>query len=855
MNQLWKINRIIRLLAALTLAALPLVLAAPAGARADIVVISTADSGMGTLRWAIIQANTNTGADTIRFNLGRCALYCTISPTTALPPLSGGDTTIDGYTQPDAAPAADEAPATIVVELDGSLSPAIYGLGITSAGNTIQGLAITRFKGTGIAISGAAATGNVIAGNHIGVTPSADLTLGNLWDGVYIGEGAMDNLVGGDTYAERNIIGGNGWDGVGIYGAGSDRNVVSGNYIGNSGADALGNVFSGVHIYGGARSNRIGGFVTLERNVISANGLHGVNIAGAGTDGNRVAMNLVGLDYYGLAAIGNAKDGINISQGAQLNLVGGYKTEGNIIAANLENGVQITGTNTLSNTVSGNNIGAYSTSGPDVGNDQSGVLIGGGAGNTLVGGEMETQNNVISGNERGVKITGSETAHNTVSGNLIGVDFNGTSRLPNTHHGVWIGEGAHHNRIGGVNATPGGECSGECNLISGNNHEGLVVGGDLTSENVISGNYIGTDRTGMIRLDNSYGIIIYNGAQHTTIGGDTPGERNLISGNFLSGIIIYDSATKHTVVTGNNIGTNAGGTGALSNGEHGIEIVGAGQYRIGGEAPGEGNLISGNGENGIDISESSGDTENKIISGNIIGLDASGSSELGNGLSGVSISISANNLIGGETSAGGNTISGNGAYGVRITGGSRSNQLCYNRIGTSLDEMVALGNAQHGVIVEEGSQENIIGPENLIQSNAADGVQIDAAVTYANVVTMNAIGENVEDGIDLVSGANHDIQPPVIDALAGSTLSVVISGSSCAGCIVEVFGNMSADGEGQFYLDSDVAGAGGQWSLEVDRLFYSYLTATATALADGTSEFSAVFANPYRYVFMPMVVR
>jgi hypothetical protein len=143
----------------------------------------------------------------------------------------------------------------------------------------------------------------------------------------------------------------------------------------------------------------------------------------------------------------------------------------------------------------------------------------------------------------------------------------------------------------------------------------------------------------------------------------------------------------------------------------------------------------------------------------------------------------------------------------------------------------------------------------MIRSNLADGVVIESAVTYANVVTRNAIGENAAAGINLESGANHDIQPPVIAAIAGNALSVQISGTSCAGCIVEVYGNRAADGEGEIYIDSEVADAGGNWSLEVERLFYPYLTATATAVLDGTSEFSVAFANPYRYVFMPLAIR
>lgn len=906
MNHNCKITFIIRLLTALTLSAglLFLTVPAPAAAPANTyTVTSTADSGAGTLRYAINQANSNPGADTITFNLPGCAPVCTISPLTALPVLSMGGTTIDGYTQPGASPATDDDPATIQVELDGNLSPATYGLGITSAGNTIQGLAITRFKGNGIAMSGTAATGNVIAGNHIGVTPSADLTMGNLWDGVYIGEGATDNLVGGNSYAERNIIGGNGWDGVGIYGSGSDRNVVSGNYIGTNGTDPLGNNLSGVHIYGGTKDNRVGGDAFLARNLISGNGLRGVNIVGAGTDGNLVTGNDIGLtlDY---AALGNAGDGVYIGSGAQSNVVGSYP--GNRITGNLEYGVQITGTNTLSNTVQSNCIGAHLSSHPDVGNAKSGVFIAGGAGNTLVGGDADAyQGNLISGNgASGVAIIG-DTAHNIVSGNRIGVDSGGTVALGNAYQGVVLGDGAHHNRIGGVNATPGGACSGECNLISGNHLSGVVIAFEPTHNNTVSGNYIGTD---------------------------------------------------------------INGTSALANGFNGILMTSPKYNTIGGEAPGAGNLISGNDNNGVEITQSASYGAYNVISGNIIGLDASGSSELRNGQSGIRISNSSNNLIGGETSDSGNTISGNGASGVVITAGSLGNQLRYNRIGVSHNEMVALGNASHGVLVEGGSQENIIGgaddsggnlisgnlgdgvriqgtdsnknqvlgnligsqphtdtdlgnggngitiqgeasentiaehnqivyntygvmlsddgtmnniisanliadsdfngvyvvngakantigPENLIRSNNLDGVLIEGADTFANVVTLNAIGDNVEAGIDLEDGANHDIQPPVIETITGSTLSLLVSGSSCAGCIVEVFGNLGADGEGEFYLDSDVADGEGHWSLAVARLFHPYLTATATAVLDGTSEFSAAFANPYRYLFMPLVVR
>jgi hypothetical protein len=906
MNQLRKTNRIARLLAALTLATVLMINTASAPAASPVntyTVTSTADSGEDTLRYAINQANTNPGADTITFNLSGCASVCTISPLTALPALSAGGTTIDGYTQPGSAPATRNEPATILVELDGSLSPASYGLGITSAGNTIQGLAIVRFKGNGVAISGAAATGNVIAGNHIGVTPSADLTMGNLWDGVYIGEGATDNLVGGEAFAERNIIGGNGWDGVGIYGSGSDRNVVSGNYIGTNGADPLGNNLSGVHIYGGTKDNRVGGNTLEELNLISGNGLRGVNIVGAGTDGNLVDNNHIGvtLDF---AALGNAGDGVYIGSGAQSNVVG--SGPGNLITGNLENGVQITGTNTLSNTVARNSIGAEQVTHPDVGNGKSGVFIGGGAGNTLVGGDADAdQGNLISGNGvDGVLISG-DTAYNIVSGNRIGVDSGGTVALGNAYHGVILGLGAHHNRIGGVNTMPGGACSGECNLISGNHLSGIVIAGETTQNNTVLGNYIGTDASGTSALANEGRGISITSAKYNTIGGEAPEVGNLISGNDMDGVAIFriSSYDAYNVISGNIIGLNASGTSDVSNGGSGVSIDGSNHNRIGGETSAGGNTISGNGECGVKITHGSLSNELRF---NRIGTSQSEMVALANASHGVLVELgSQENLIGGADDSGGNIISGNLGDGVRLQDtdtqnnqvlgnliGSQShtfsdlgntgngvtirsgasentvaghNYLVYNSYGVVLDEDGTLNNVItanwiadsdfSGVYIGGGAKANTIGPENMIRSNLADGVVIESAVTYANVVTRNAIGENAAAGINLESGANHDIQPPVIAAIAGNALSVQISGTSCAGCIVEVYGNRAADGEGEIYIDSEVADADGNWRLEVERLFYPYLTATATAVLDGTSEFSVAFANPYRYVFMPLVIR
>jgi hypothetical protein len=207
----------------------------------------------------------------------------------------------------------------------------------------------------------------VIAGNYLGVATTGVIAPGNGLSGVFIGLGATNNIVGGDEPAERNILSGNGWEGVGIHGAGTMSNTVSGNYIGTqaNGTLALGNLLYGVHVYGGAQNNTIGGDTFSECNFISGNEMDGVHIAGAGTTGNVVSGNYIGTTLYGVA-LGNSGSGVYITLGAQSNTIGGNTSKWNLISGNIEAGVYITGANTMSNTVSSNYIGTLHRDGADL---------------------------------------------------------------------------------------------------------------------------------------------------------------------------------------------------------------------------------------------------------------------------------------------------------------------------------------------------------------------------------------------------------------------------------------------------------------------------------------------------------
>lgn len=209
---------------------------------------------------------------------------------------------------------------------------------------------------------------------------------------------------------------------------------------------------------------------------------------------------------------------------------------------------------------------------------------------------------------------------------------------------------------------------------------GIIVNGD---NNTIEGNLIGVDPGGTQRLGNGTGIFISSANNH--IGGTTPDARNVISGSFtFHGVELQGTGATGNVIQGNFIGTDASGTAAVPNSESGIFLTGASNNAIGGELPGARNVISGNGPpmNGDGISLFFGSNGN-AIQGNYIGVDVTGAQPLGNGNSGINISDSSGNVIGGATAGEGNTIAFNGSSGVEVSTsllGSRGNPILSNSI-------------------------------------------------------------------------------------------------------------------------------------------------------------------------------
>ena len=260
--------------------------------------------------------------------------------------------------------------------------------------------------------------------------------------------------------------------------------------------------------------------------------------------------------------------------------------------------------------------------------------------------------------------------------------------------------------------------------------------------NLVEGNLIGTNQDGSGPLSNLTGVLISGGATENVIGGTDAGAANVISGNASGdgsdggGVEISGIGTTGNLVEGNFIGTNPDGSAAVAN-RVGVSIgSGASANVIGGTAPEARNLISGNNDSGIIITDA-GTTLN-LVEGNLIGTDNDGSGRLGNA-SGVKVSSAASgNVIGGTEAGAGNVISGNLLFGVVLAdAGTTGNRIEGNLIGTDKDGAGVLYNIT-GVLIGSGASANVIGgtvpsAHNVISGNKLFGVLITDTGTIGNL--------------------------------------------------------------------------------------------------------------------------
>ena len=772
-----------------------------AGPALSTVVTNTQDSGPGSLRAAIYKAfdtvtDTPAATPTITFQIpntdpGFSGGVFTIKPSDRMT-APGNSTTIDATTQTTFG--GDTNPSGPEVVLNGVLQndPSTFGLGfrLSGANVTIKGFVINGFSTQGILIIGAGATGNTVSGCYIGTNAAGTAAVANAFAGIEIKDGATNNVIGGTTTAERNVISGNTAQGAFIRGTGTTGNSVRGNYLGlnAAGTGAVPNGFSGTEIAENASNNTIGGNIAGAGNVLSGNTYQGVYLTGVSN--NLVAGNLIGTNPAGTSAVANGGAGVQISNASQGNTVGGTTSAArNILSGNTYQGVAINGAGTSNNAITGNYIGINASGTGAISNASGGVVIFGAASNNTIGGTTAGAGNVLSGNNaQGVTITDAGTTGNVVAGNFIGTNPSGTAAIANAYSGVGIFSAATNNTIGGT-------ASGAGNLISGNTNQGIYIANAGTNGNVVLGNLVGTNATATGAIANGYaGVEIGGGAQNNIVGGNSLAARNLLSGNNSQGVAIQGAGTSGNVIAGNYIGTNPAGTAAIPNNWSGVAIFnGATGNTVGGTAPGAGNLLSGNGNQGVFIVDA-GTTGNKVH-GNLIGTNVAGTASLPNGFPGIEIYNGASaNFIGGAAPGEGNVISGNGFRNVSLVT-CHGNFIAGNLIGLNAAGTGAVSNAGPGVQIYGGSQNNVIGGtsggRNFIAGNTGSGITISGINTTGNLVIGNSIGRtpagaavaNTGEGIAVFADGSGS---PQNNTIGGSTPGAAnwISGNATHGILI-----------------------------------------------------------------------
>lgn len=385
------------------------------------------------------------------------------------------------------------------------------------------------------------------------------------------------------------------------------------------------------------------------------------------------------------------------------------------------------------------------------------IQFNGGAGNVLKGiGCTGAANGLIVGpNVTGMTVggTGARDINEWNNCTGAGIQIDGGDNVTLLQNQIGLGGG-----------------NGGSGLDIKNSATGIIVGGTLASQRniivnstvnginlvstsvTISGNWIGTG-TGANDLGNAQNGMFVGSGVTGTIGGLDAGAGNIISGNNQNGISI--SQSDGIAVKNNFIGTTSAGTAALANSQNGI-LISSQNNVIGGT--GGGNVISGNTLDGIRLDGSVTSANGNTIQLNKIGLDKNGTAAIANGQAGIKIDGDVLNTVIGGTSLG-NTISGNTGSGINInTVGSTGTTIYGNTIGLQTDNTTALGNAQAGILVKGDS--TIIGDatlnarRNIIASNGGLGIYINGADSVS--IKNNYIGV-AADGVTQRTNTNHAI--------------------------------------------------------------------------------------------------
>jgi titin len=582
-----------------------------------------------------------------------------------------------------------------------------------------------------------------------------------------------------------------------------------------------------------------------QRNLISGNTTAGIAINGTASCCNKIAGNFIGTDITGLLRLPN-DNGILIT-GANSNIIGGNSAATrNIISGNTTGGITMNGTGTRLNRITGNYIGTDST-GLHICYNQGGVILKSNSNSNIIGDSLPGMGNVLSGNsEIGLYLESSDS--NTMMNNLIGPDATGSGPLMQIDsmfqaNGIEFNTVSNHNILGGYSAAAR-------NIVSGNRVYGVIYYGQSAYNHTI-GNYIGTDVTGTVAMKNATGICVDGASNHSTIA------NNVLSGNVSYGIFIVTTGTNYNRFTGNMVGTNAAGTDTIPN-DIGLLLGGGTKYNvIGGTTASERNIISGNRYEGIEVADVH--TSHNQIRGNYIGTDITGNAPLPNKRGIGVVSNPTSNTIAQ------NVISGNSSFGLLLYNNADSNRIVSNLIGMAANGSTQMGNGGTGIVVGEACSNNLIGlvdSANVIAANDSGGIVVLGNTAINNKISGNSIFGNMYMGIELFppgpngndfgdgdSGPNALMNFPVIATahFSAPTNKTWVTGTldtpNPESATIEFFisdNSFSGYGQGKTYLGSAHTGSDGNFSAIIDGVPAGQtITATATDASGNTSEFSA----------------
>ena len=412
----------------------------------------------------------------------------------------------------------------------------------------------------------------------------------------------------------------------------------------------------------------------------------------------------------------------------------------------------------------------------------------------------------------------------------VGLTADGAAAAPNGQDGV---------SVTGNQVLVGGHLSLYRNVISGNNY-GVELVGPAFQDSVI-GNFIGTDVTGRSGVGNGFGVWV-NDARAAVIDG------NVISGNE-DGINGAASAptteAEGLKIFRNLIGTDASGFAGIPNNNNGIDLTIYSHCAIGGI--GKGNVISGNGREGLSIK--SGDEEE--IYGNKIGVTSDGTRLLGNGDGGIDLA-STGSRIGHRSDDGSGNLIGGGSSGLYIHG--LGNVIEGNAIGTSFNGALSLGSLADGVELF-GDSTVFGGPGgmgNIVAHNGIGGVTVYDGHQLS--IRGNAIFDNGSGlGIDLILSSGNPVEPndslDADDGPNGLQNYPVITATSKVGNQVRLQGRLPSQPLAAYALDFYASTGCNTWGYGEGEFWLGSVPVTTNASGLATFDVSYPLSGMPGYVF------